>query len=178
MICNKNLAYVYAKSIFNVALKNNQVDHIQKILFIISYITTHHKIKNIYSKYSDSLNLYQLFIFLLYDFKIQGYEKNFLKILIKNKRLFLMKEIYIKYKSIKRKYNKIIYVIIKLSSMIDDIQKKKIKSILEKFFIKKMKFKFLIDSNLIGGLVILIDDFVIDLSIQNNLTYLKNFLKT
>ncbi|MCW5197418.1 ATP synthase F1 subunit delta [Buchnera aphidicola] len=178
MILYKKLAYIYAKSIFNIALKYNQINRIKKILLLMSYLVQHKKIKKIFSKYSDSKSLYKIFMFLLYDFNMTIYEKNFLKILIKNKRLFLLKKIYIEYNLILRKHNKIIYVIIKLSKRINDIQKNQIKLVLKKILLSKIKFNFVIDQNLIGGFVILIDNFLIDLSIKNTLTYLENFLQT
>ncbi|CAL4317490.1 ATP synthase subunit delta [Buchnera aphidicola (Chaitophorus sp. 3695)] len=178
MIFYKKLAYLYAQSIFNISLKNNQIDRMKKILFLMSYIVLHKKIKNCFSEYSDSKNLYELFIFLLHDLNIKNYEKNFLKLLIKNKRLFLLKKIYIAYNSIIRKHNKVIYVVFKSSGVINSIQKNKIKLILKKILLSKIKINFIIDLGLIGGFVIFIDDILIDLSIKNNLTYLKNFLQT
>jgi F-type H+-transporting ATPase subunit delta len=178
MICEKELAHIYAKSIFKIALKNNNTNRVKKILFLISYIIYHKKIKSFFSQYSDPIISYKIFKSLLYDLKMYNYEKNFLKILIENKRLFLLNKIYIAYNSIKNKYNKKIFIVIQSSHIMNNIQKNKIKCFLKKKIFSNIKFNFIVDQNLIGGFRILINNFLIDLSIKNNLTYLKNFLQT
>ncbi|WP_343183551.1 ATP synthase F1 subunit delta [Buchnera aphidicola] len=178
MILNKKLIYSYSKSIFEIALKQNNISRWKKFLKILLYISIQKNIKIFYSNFFNSNKLYKIFKFFLNDFKMTNYEKNFLKIICENNRINLLFEILKKYKIIENKSKNIINIVLKSSNELTIYQKNIIISILKKNILKTINIKFVIDPNLISGFLILINKNVIDYSIKNYLKYLKNFLQT
>ncbi|NIH16800.1 MAG: ATP synthase F1 subunit delta [Buchnera aphidicola (Periphyllus lyropictus)] len=177
MINFKDISYSYAKAIFEIALKKKKVNRVKHFLFLLSKISIQNNMRFICSGYLNPMESYNTFKFLLNGFKIKSYEKNFLKILSYNKRLFLLSNIFKEFNFLKKNNKNIIKVILKSSYLINDLQKKIILKFLEKWSFKKIHLKFFIDKSLINGFVIFFPNFTIDYSIKNDLKCLINFLK-
>ncbi|CAL4317475.1 ATP synthase subunit delta [Buchnera aphidicola (Sipha maydis)] len=173
----KKIAYIYAKAIFYVAVKEKRIRRWKEFLKLLSLIIQDKNMKFIISGYLEYHISYKFLKFLFKNFKLYDSEKKFLKILSENKKLSLIPEIYQAYKYKKNTYEHMIQVVLKTSHYINNLQKKNIINFLSKFFSKKISLKFFIDKSLIGGIVIIIDGFIIDYSIKYDLECLINFLK-
>ncbi|NIG99377.1 MAG: ATP synthase F1 subunit delta [Buchnera aphidicola (Periphyllus acericola)] len=179
MICKKNLVHSYAKSIFYVALKKKNFNRWNKFLKILGYLSIQKKLKILCFGYLNPDKVYEILIFFLNEFNMNNYEKNFLKIICKNNRFFLLFKIFKEYKKIYKKYQNITDVILKISHNINSTQKNNIINSLEKIFkYKKINLKIIKKKKLIGGFLISINGRIIDYSIKNYLKSLKYFIQT
>ncbi|CAL4317482.1 ATP synthase subunit delta [Buchnera aphidicola (Periphyllus testudinaceus)] len=176
MIFYKNIIYSYSKAIFDIALKENKINRWEKFLKVLSYISIQKNIKIIFSECLNANKLYKIFKYFLFDFTLNYHEKNFLKIICKNNRTFLLFKIFEEFQFIKKKHENIIDVYLKSPYSLTLIQKNKIINILEKNTLKKINFKIFIKKKLIGGFILSINGFVIDYTIKNYLKSLKNFI--
>ena len=100
--------------------------------------------------------------------------KNFFELLVDNSRIIFFEEILQQFHNLENEHNKILEAKILSAFELLDNQKDSIKERLEKKFNKKVVLSCIVDKTLIGGVTIIIGDYVIDGSIKRNLEVLKN----
>ena len=100
--------------------------------------------------------------------------KNFFELLVDNSRIIFFEEILQQFHNLENEHNKKLEAKILSAFELLDNQKDSIKERLEKKFNKKVVLSCIVDKTLIGGVTIIIGDYVIDGSIKRNLEILKN----
>ena len=100
--------------------------------------------------------------------------KNFFELLVDNSRIIFFEEILQQFHNLENEHNKILEAKILSAFELLENQKDSIKERLEKKFNKKVVLSCIVDKTLIGGVTIIIGDYVIDGSIKRNLEVLKN----
>ena len=100
--------------------------------------------------------------------------KNFFELLVDNSRVIFFEEILQQFHNLENDYNKVIEAKILSAFELLENQKVSIKGRLEKKFNKKVVLSCIVDKTLIGGVTIIIGDYVVDGSIKRNLEVLKN----
>ena len=100
--------------------------------------------------------------------------KNFFELLVDNSRIIFFEEILKQFHNLKNEHNKILEAKILSAFELLENQKDSIKERLEKKFNKKVVLSCSVDKTLIGGVTIIIGDYVVDGSIKRNLEVLKN----
>ncbi|GIR49912.1 MAG: ATP synthase subunit delta [Burkholderiaceae bacterium] len=100
--------------------------------------------------------------------------KNFFELLVDNSRVVFFEEILQQFHNLENEHNKKLEAKILSAFELLDNQKDSIKERLEKKFNKKVVLSCIVDKTLIGGVTIIIGDYVVDGSIKRNLEILKN----
>lgn len=107
------------------------------------------------------------------DNDVVEYIINFIKILIDNDRILLIMEIIDKYKNIYYKNNNIQKVVITTAVDLRDNEKKDIILKCERLLNKKIIAQYIVDDEIIGGIIIKTDDKLYDMSIKTKLSSIK-----
>ena len=100
--------------------------------------------------------------------------KNFFDLLVDNSRLIFFEEILQQFHNLENEHNKVLEAKILSAFELLENQKDSIQERLEKKFNKKVVLSCVVDKTLIGGVTIIIGDYVVDGSIKRNLEVLKN----
>ncbi|UDG80507.1 ATP synthase F1 subunit delta [Candidatus Annandia pinicola] len=168
---------IYTKAIFEFSVENNKINYWYYMLHITSKV-----ICNIYKniKSLNYINLKKIYKIIEKTFiknKLNFFYINFIKILIKNERLTLIPKIFKEFKKLRYKYYKINKI--KLITINKDY-KNKIKLIKNKIKIKyynKVIFKYNLKNNMIAGIIIVINNKILDYSILNKINCIEKCLK-
>lgn len=167
------IARPYAKAAFKYATQNKVVKQWSTMLYQLSNIITNstssHNLSINKKKFNLILNIYSKYI---NDKKF----KNFMIILNHNNRFDIMPEIYNLFILFKDETENIKNVYIQSAFHISKNLLNKIECILKNKYQFSMKITVVIDRTLIGGLRIVIDNQIIDLSIKEQLKKLKHQL--
>ncbi|MCV2508590.1 MAG: ATP synthase F1 subunit delta [Candidatus Lightella neohaematopini] len=173
------VARKYAQVIIDIAMKNNMISYWQNILeFLVKLINDN----SIYKLITHPI-LYNQIINIIIDVCVNIFNpqsKLFLLLISKNKRFNILPSILFYFKYLKNKNLKLIVVnvisINKLSVHQKGNLNNKILSILpDKTY--KIRLNNIINPNIIGGIILHINNTVFDGSILNHLNQLKHFLK-
>ncbi|XBC38199.1 MAG: ATP synthase F1 subunit delta [Buchnera aphidicola (Floraphis choui)] len=176
MIKFRSIAHPYAQAIYDFSISRHSFDSWKNMLEYMVKISNHEEVRKIISSMSFFQQLANFFISICKD-EIDEYGKNFIKILVQNKRLILLESIYLEFIEICNTNNNIKNVTIISAHNLHSKQLNYINIILKKRLSKKINIKCKIDKNLIDGFIIKFDDTVIDLSIQFQLKNLLYFLQ-
>ena len=168
MANNSNIAYPYANALYDVAKTKNTVTDYLVILDRLSKLSQTVEFKSILcnpkitqTQILDVLNVYLL----VSDNDLE----NFIKVLMHNKRLTYLPEISSLFEKMYQDDKKIAKAVIESAFTISEVEKNQLEYILSKKFDKKILASIKINSALIGGIKIIIDDVVIDASVRGSL---------
>ncbi|WP_343192610.1 ATP synthase F1 subunit delta [Buchnera aphidicola (Taiwanaphis decaspermi)] len=165
---------VYAESAFYFARDTQKIlqwkNMLKKTSEIFEYI---YKKNVIFHKFLEK-KIFYFFLGLLKN----NFDKNFinfLKIIFLNKKLFFIKNIFICFCNIYQKFcKKEINLYVTTSRKLNNKILENINNIIQEKILKKTKLICKIDKNIIGGIIIKYENFVINASIKN---YLDKLLK-
>lgn len=170
--------YSYSRAIFDIAIKediNIWFNLIKKIEIIINYINVFKFLKDFSISYKKKINIFLNF----FDEDIINNKKiiNFIKILIKNKRIIFFSQIAKNFYFLKDSYYNIKNIKIISAYKLSNLQLLKLIDKIKKKFFCEIKYKIYINKTIIGGILIIINDYIYDVSIKNNLKILfKNLI--
>lgn len=166
----------YARAIFDLLLEEDKVDAVLNDLLVITtsikndqafiHFLKHPKIA------SDEKKAFVDAVFTGIDSTL----KHFLYVLLDNNRLHNMQEVYLSFMEIYKQYNQKLEVKALTSIPLSDEQVASLEEKLSKKYTKKVNVINEIDSHVIGGLRLIINNEVIDHSISSHLTSLKSFV--
>tara|TARA_A100001015_G_C15037912_1_gene737555 strand:- start:2376 stop:2936 length:561 start_codon:yes stop_codon:yes gene_type:complete len=108
--------------------------------------------------------------------KIEVELENFISLLIDNKRLQVLSEIFVLYKQLVVQQQKTMNVEVSSAFALSSKLQTELEAILSQRFNTNISAQYKIDSNLIGGMLIRTEAFVVDASIQGMLAQLKNHI--
>ena len=112
------------------------------------------------------------------EIKVSNLLKNFIMILIQRKRLYLLGKIEKCFKDMIDSHNGIIKLKIKLANELDQDSNDKIKEKLYKYLgYKKIKFDFIYDKSILGGMLIEKGSQMLDLSLLAKLKKIESIVK-
>ena len=107
---------------------------------------------------------------MLEQLQLSSVTKNFIYLLIRNRRLFLLKKIVLSFKDLLNKHDNIKVVEVMLARKIDEKSTENIKSQLANYFkTKNLEFDFKLNKKILGGIVIKTGSVMIDFSILSKL---------
>jgi len=171
------LARRYAKALFELAVEKKILETIQ----------------NEVRSFSQSLDDYfqfRLFFFAQDVSKKQKRQKieeliqervsnvffNFVLVLLKKNREFIFPQIVKEFQAIVDKHHRKINALAITTQPLDEISSSKLKSLLDKTFDADVQIKNDIDSSILGGIVVNVEGYVFDGSLQSQLARLKDDL--
>ncbi|QCI24128.1 F0F1 ATP synthase subunit delta [Buchnera aphidicola (Muscaphis stroyani)] len=172
----KTIARPYAEAIFYIAIQKNTIEEWKKILILINEISSNEKIKHFLSGALSPKYLASVFISISKDL-INKEAENFIRLLAQNQRLNILKNILNEFLNLEALHKNIIYVELTSSFHLENTQIIQIKNTLEKILLKKIKFIYKIDQYILSGIILKINDTVLDFSMRNDLEKMSHILK-
>lgn len=175
MIEFATVARPYAKALFELAEEKRQTENWLKGLVQIGWLVQQLKaIMLIQDADTDSQQKADEIIKLLDSDAAKSPEfKNFVHIVAQEKRLEVLPEIFNQYRELVLAKNQSKQAVIYTAyDVVSEGQRAKIVSDLEQHFQTRLQADFITDSNLIGGLKVVVGDKVLDLSVQGKLKQL------
>lgn len=165
---NSLIAKKYANALFEMAKETNCVQKANEdLVFVVETITTNDELKKfIYSpliKKEDKKDVLER----LFSMHIDKVCLDFLKMLADSNRIDVIQEILNQFTIIFDEEHNIVKPVITSAIQLNDEQKQSIVSKLQNKLSKNVEPEFVIDSNIIGGLIIDIDDRTMDFSLKS-----------
>ncbi|XBC39246.1 MAG: ATP synthase F1 subunit delta [Buchnera aphidicola (Nurudea shiraii)] len=176
MIINKSISKLYAQAIYKFSIINNSLSSWKIMLKYMVYVSNHEKIKKIILSMSFFQQIREIFISVCGN-KIDTHAKNFIKILVENKRLIFLENIYTEFISLCDAHKNILHITIVSAYTLTQNQINNIKIMFGKYLSNNINIKYEINKNIIDGFIIKYNDLVIDLSIKYQLKQLLHFLQ-
>lgn len=172
-----DVANRYAESLFDLALETNQVkDYCRDIDLIKAVFESDPSIVLFFSHVLIEDEDKCVLLDKSFKGQVNDYVLNFLKLLVKKRRIRYVMEIINAFKSLTNEYFGIQEGILYTSYDISDVEVKKVEHALSKKENKTIHLKVIKDSSLIGGIKVEINNRVFDGSIKNKVTLLKKEL--
>lgn len=167
------IARPYAKSAYDVAVKNSKIDEWQNALFALSFLVEQPKMAEYIGQVGlDSAQKADKLLDLLGEFNLSKdvLFRNFVHIVVSEKRFFALPEIYKQFHDfVLKQYNTQEATILTAYDIVSEGQRAKIISDLEQRFKVRLHAVFKTDPSLIGGIKVVMGDQVLDLSVQGKL---------
>jgi len=170
----------YAKAIFSLAKEKNQLVSLKEDMDLISNVCTQSEdfillLKSPVVKTSKKIHIIQL----IFQKKISALSLQFLELITHNNREVFIPSISINVLTLIRKEKNIKTAVITTAQTIDEKLLEKAKKILEEELGTQVELSAKVNSELIGGMILRIDDKQYDASILTQLNKLKQeILKT
>jgi F-type H+-transporting ATPase subunit delta len=175
----KELIKRYTKALFEQASESKQLDIIEIDLNQINQVIIDYKdlLKIVSSPLSHENKQKQIIKHVFSKIKITGTSLNFLYILAKHKRFNLLPEIIENFHDYYSKSKLEITAEVTSVTSLNMEQQDSISDALEKKLNKKVRIKYLIDKDIIGGLVIKLGSKMLDNSLVSKLQKIKQLSK-
>jgi len=172
----------YAEAIFEIAIQNNTILEWKNILIIIKMIASDKKVRKFLSGSLSPKILSSVFLKISSDITnnssdmINNHAKNLIKLLAENQRFKILNNILEQFVKLEIDHKNIMIVELISAFSLQEKQITHIRKILEQFFLKKTKIICKLDPYIINGVIIKVNNTVLNLSVQNHLKQLSNAL--
>ncbi|BBI01023.1 F0F1-type ATP synthase, delta subunit [Buchnera aphidicola (Nipponaphis monzeni)] len=176
MIKLTTIARPYAKAAFEFSHEQQSIKEWENMLSIVTYIAHIKDIKVIVAGILGRKISTEIFLQLCKEY-INDHFMNFIKILSNNKRLYVIKYVYLQFMEYQRNFKEITNINIISSKKINKEHLNKIKFTIQNKLTKKIYLNNTIDDSIISGKIFKSGNNVINNSICNHLKNLKKFLK-
>ena len=172
---NSQINIRYAKSLFLLAEEKNISDEIKKDMeLILQWLQEYEDIKVILEHpVLKPSKKYQILSDLLKD-KVNAYTLSLLKLIIKNKRENHLKNICLDYIDIFKKQKGIRTAVLTTAFELTRTHKANLKKSIENIFSAEVELKTKVHKELLGGMLIQVDDKQLDLSVAGQVQKLRN----
>ncbi|QJC28796.1 ATP synthase F1 subunit delta [Enterobacteriaceae endosymbiont of Plateumaris consimilis] len=170
------IALQYAKAAFFFALKNNNIKYWKKMFIFYCNVINNHYIKkflffNNHKYISDVL-------IKLSNNKLNFHFMNMIKIMSANKRLFILDKVLIEFNNLNNIYYNKVNVNLLSNKKLNSNQLLKIKNLINKKLSKKISINYIHNKKLlIGGIIIYIEDQILDNSIRSKIDLMSQILQ-
>ncbi|WWO97874.1 MAG: F0F1 ATP synthase subunit delta [Candidatus Dasytiphilus stammeri] len=173
------LARPYARATFDLAVAQNKIEQWQTMLAICAEVSSNEQLKSLISDALGPKILSKLFIDICScSNKLDICCKNLIKVMAHNYRLKLFPEVLKQFIKLRTIYYDMRYNIeITSVNPLTEKQYSQIKIAMEKSLSSKVNLNCKIDKTILAGIIIRIDDTVIDGSIRNRLNNLARVLQ-
>ncbi|MFV0395718.1 MAG: F0F1 ATP synthase subunit delta [Coprobacillaceae bacterium] len=171
------IASRYAESLFDLAKEENQIEEYAKDMKLL--LTLFNEDKTLVPFFTHVLvedNAKLEIIDTCFKSQIQEYVCNFLKLLVKKKRIRYIKQICQSFNSLYNDYFGIEEGILYTSFDISEKEVMRIQEVIGKKENKKVKLEVIKDTDLVGGIKVVLNNRVFDGSIKNQLELMKSDL--
>ena len=170
------VARPYAEALFRVA-KNGNLSDWSKLVSAMAEVSTHADVKRLVDDPNlSNAQVIDTFLSLLKS-GVNDEVKNFVKILVDNGRVLLLPEIAVQFKELINADKGTADAEIASAFEMTDAQVNELLRTLEKKFGRKLNpSKIALDSSLIGGVVVTVEDEVLDLSVRAKLQQMHDAL--
>lgn len=171
------IARPYAKAAFDFAVEANKIDAMQAQLVFASEVTKNDTVKTLLSGATAAETVSNLFIKIC-DEQLDLNGQNLIKLMAENERLTALPDVVSLFAEFRAEYEKTAEVDVLSAVELSSDQQTKLAASLEKRLAKKVKLNCIIDTTVVGGLVIKSGDMVIDSTVRGKLDRLANALQS
>ena len=172
------LANRYAYAMFSLSKEKNIIFQVQNDLIKITSILYQDQVltfmKNNFIHYKNKIDIMKIII---NKTNISDIVKNYINLIIKNKKFFLLNKILEKFNILVNDFNNEIIVQILSAVPLSNDNINNLKKILSQLINKKVTIQYRINKFLIGGIIINIGSYMIDMSLYTKLKLLKFMMK-
>ena len=172
----QTLARPYAKAVFESAVTHNRFDEWQQELQVVSAVINHESIQQNSHKLYENISQVVALVSDMLPSGISDNLKHLLLLLAENKRLLLVPHIYQLFTRMKLQYQKSVHVELINAYPCPEETLEKISAKLTKNLDLTVILKQIIDSSLLAGSIIKMDNSVSDYSLKNQLNQLEKTL--
>lgn len=180
MLKKSIVAHEYAKAIFDLSIEQNNVDHWSIVLGLFSEISQNIVVRSLCHKLLSTNKLSEIFIDICECFQnseLDLFSHNLVYIMSENNRLLLFPKVLEEFNILRNIYMRFIEIEVTSAKKLRNDQLQKISDMMERRLSKKVKIICNINRDIIDGIVIRIEDTVIDGSLQGRILRLSNILK-
>ena len=166
----------YGEAAFKIALEDNVINQWSEDLKVLAMVVSDKSIKAVLA---DPKNPQDSCVKLLMGFLKSSTDNNFLNfinLLLDNKRIFYMKEISSIFDVLKSNHNNVRVVEVETSHQLSDDQIHSLKELFKNKYQSDIEIDQIVNSELIAGIKVKVNDEVIDLSLQNRFNQIKQQL--
>lgn len=171
---NPKLASRYAQALFDFAETHSKIEEIYNdILLINNVLKENFELKKVIESPHIPISKKSDIFHAIFNTKINELSNNFLQLIIKKRRVPELHIILDEFIQIYYRFHNIKVAQVTLPLMIDNSFLNEISAILAKEFRCKIIMNVMIDPNIIGGIIIKVEDILIDASIISKIKKLK-----
>lgn len=165
----KTLARPYAEAVFTLAKDRGELQQWSEALRLLAHVATDERIIELASDPRVSTERLAGLLLDIASGSLSEDGKNFVRLLVENRRLTLMSAIAIQFERLRADAEGIIEVHASAAFELSEAQLKQITQAVKKKLGREVKLNASIDKSLIGGIVIRAGDLVIDGSVTGHL---------
>ena len=172
------IARPYAEAVFRLAQDGNALAEWSRMLQVAAAVAHDAQMVALIADPKVSASDVSRVFLGVCDTELNTAGKNFVKVLIENRRLSVLSQIASLYEALKREHQNEVEAVISSAFPLDDAQVQALVVGLEKRFGHKVKATAQVDASLIGGARIAVGDVVIDGSVSGQLQKMASALKS
>ena len=166
----------YGEAAFKLALEENVIDQWSSNLKVLAEVIADKDIKAVIADPKiPQVECFKLLCSFL-DASVDKNTSNFINLLLDNKRIFYLKEISDIFEDMKSDHNNVCIINIETSHELEPDQINTLKELFKKKYNSDIEIAQTINSDLLAGIRVKVNDEVIDLSLQNRFNQIKQQL--
>ena len=170
------IARPYAEAAFRLALEHRNLAGWSDTLSLLGTVVADETVAaHVDDPNIDDRALESLLLGIFGD-KLEGQGRNFLQVLVQNRRLLLLPQIREQYEELRREHEGVVEATIVSAMPMDDSQVRPLVAALEAKYKRRVNAQVEVDPELIGGARILIGDKVIDATVRGRLDAMRTAL--
>ncbi|MEA3423792.1 MAG: F0F1 ATP synthase subunit delta [Bacillota bacterium] len=174
----KLVAKTYSKALFEFAFESDILDEISdEFDFIVNSLKTYDEFFELFKSPKLSIDERKNIIQEVFQEKVSVEMLNFLFVLLDKRRANEIINVNNEFNKLMDEHRGIVQAFVKSAKELDEEEKKELINELSKLIGKGIRLKTAVDTDIIGGLYIKIEDKVIDGSVKNKLNVIKEELK-
>jgi F-type H+-transporting ATPase subunit delta len=163
------IARPYAEAAFKLARENNNLAGWSDMLALIEAVVNDDQVARRIGDPSVDNRALESFILAILGERLDGQGRNFVQVLIHNRRLELVPHIRALYEALRREHEGIVEATIVSALPVGEEQVRQLLAALEKKYGRRISAKVEVDPALIGGARIVVGDKVIDATVRGRL---------
>lgn len=171
------IARPYAKAAFDFAVESNNVDSWLEMITFMGQIASDDAVVSLLKATTAATDAANLIIQVGGE-QLNENGHNLIKVLAQNERLLVLPEVSVLFAGYYDEYNKQVDAEITSATELNDAQQAELAASLEKRLARKVKLNISIDKSLVAGVIIRVEDLLIDGTVRGKLERLGNQLQS
>lgn len=170
---NSKLAQPYAKAAFEYALEHKELDKWAKILQTLTHLVEQPEVEAVLNSPLYSADIKTEILFALVEDQLDQHSRNFIRLLTSNRRLSLLPAIAAQYEDLKASIEQMVTAVVKSAIVLSEDYKKQLTTELGSKLGRRVILNCQVEPDLLGGLLVIIGDRVMDGTIKGQLQRLR-----
>ncbi len=171
------VARPYAKAAFDFAVEQKALDKWSTMLGFAAEVAKNETVGTLLASGESPEKVAELFIQVCDD-QLDEYGQNLLKLMAENGRLVALPEVSEIYQVLVNEYQKLADVYVTSAVELSDTQQQEVSSAMSKRLAREVRLHCKVDAELVGGMIIKVDDLVIDNTVRGKLERMAEVLQS